>query len=252
MNMNEIGIALLDIYTQEDYENCYNSIPDEYKNNLIVISDTNNKIKHTNIKRYGNGVQLATLRNFALSHFRVNGLKHFFLINSNQTIKDVNVFANTIKLAENFGIWFFTGPSDVKVPIEDEDKKLTLNLSTNINSDFIYIFNGIVSNVGYFDERFFNTKDLDVLDYIIRMREKNIYPPTNYISTIDNLVHSSNSKIQKQNYKEMENADQSVNLSYAYFMFKHKYIPTQGDPPPVSNDVLMKQLEEIQTKYAKK
>jgi hypothetical protein len=35
-------------------------------------------------------------------------------------------------------------------------------------------------------------------------------------------------------------------------MFKHKYIPSQGDPQPVSNDVLMKQLEEIQTKYAKK
>jgi hypothetical protein len=64
-------------------------------------------------------------------------LKHLFLINSNQIIKDVNVFESTIKLAENFGIWFFTGPDVVTLPIEDEEKKLTLNLSTNINGNLL-------------------------------------------------------------------------------------------------------------------
>ena len=254
MNNNEIGIAILDVYTQEDLNNCFNSIPDEFKNenNLIVISCSNNKLNFNNIKRFNSNVQFATMRNFALSQFRIKELKHFFLINSNQIIKDSEIFKKTIKLAENFGIWSFCGPANVKVPIEDEQTKLTLNLSDEINSDFIYIFNGIVSNVGYFDERYFNTENLDVLDYIIRMREKSVYPPSNYIAAITEGIQNSNSNIQKQKHKEIENADQSVKLSYAYFMHMHKYIPTQNDPKPVSNDELTNALENIQTKYAKR
>jgi hypothetical protein len=247
---NEIGIAILDVYTQEDLDLCYKSIPEGY--NVLIVSDTKNKLPDCEHKRYGNGVQFATLRNWAISQFRLKGLKHFFLINSNQIIKNTDIFENTIKIAEVFGTWAIMGTENSILSIEDDTNNLTLKLSDKANSNFMYIFSGIISNIGYFDERFFNTKELDITDFIIRMREKKLYPPTGYNPIIDNDVETTRSKIQKLNYKEIDNADKSVQMSYAYFVYKNKYVPTQNDPKSVSKDELMASLMEIQTNYGKK
>jgi hypothetical protein len=249
MTTQDIGIAILDVYTEADLTNCYNSISG--LENILIVSNTKNKLPDCEWRRYDKQVPFATLRNYALSQFRLMDLKHFFLINSNQIIKNKNVFLDIIKTAETFGTWCLTGPSDKLLSIEDDKTNLSLNISEKLNSDFIYIFNGIVSNVGYFDERFFNTKDLDILDYILRMREKGVYPVKNYHPFYDENINSSNSLIQKINHKEMDNADQSVNLSYAYFLHKYQYIPSQNDPTSESKDELLKNLEEIQQKYAK-
>ena len=47
---NEIGIGILDLYTEEDLEKCYDSIPEEYKqgsiespSNIFIVSNNNNK-----------------------------------------------------------------------------------------------------------------------------------------------------------------------------------------------------------------
>jgi hypothetical protein len=251
MNKEEIGIGILDVYTQEDLNNCYNSIPKDLK--VFVVSDTKNNIPESveNYRVYGNGVPFASLRNWLISQFRIAGLKHFFLINSNQIIKNQNVFENIIKKASIFGTWAMVGPSESVVTIDDEEKNESLSISNKLNADFIYLFNGIVSNVGYFDERFFNTKDLDVVDYILRMREKKVYPPNNYHPIIEKDIDASSSTIQKINYKDMLNADQSVHMSYAYFMFKYQYIPLQNEPAPVPREELLKSLEEIQKNYSK-
>jgi hypothetical protein len=249
--MNEIGIAIIDVYGQDDLNLCYDSIP-EGAENVIVVSNTRNKLPDCEKKQYSAEVPFATLRNWAINKFRIKGLKHLFLINSNQIIKDPEIFQKTIKMAEVFGIWAFTGPEVSSLEIEDDKHNISLRLSEKINSDFIYLFNGVVSNVGFFDERFFNTKDLDVLDYILRMRDKKVFPPTGYNAIISKGIDKTRSKITKPNYREIDNADQSVNLSYAYFVTKYQYIPTQNDPKPVSKEDLMTSLEELQKNYAKK
>lgn len=248
---NDIGIAILDIYTEADIKNCLGSLPKDISN-VLIVSDTKNKIETDHeIKKYGNGVQLATMRNWAISQFRLKNLKHFFIIGSNLSFQK-DIFEDVIKKAETFGTWCFMGPAKNVVSIEDDKTNLNLDISNVLNTDFIYLFNGIVNNVGYFDERFFNTKDLDVLDYVLRMRSKAVYPPNNYHPVINDGIITSNSLIQKINHKEMQNPDQTVHYSYAYFVTKYNYIPTQNDPAPVSNDELLKSIEEIQTKYSKK
>jgi hypothetical protein len=249
--MSDIGIAIIDVYGQDDLNLCYDSIP-EGTENVIIVSNTKNKLPDCERKQFSNEIPFATLRNWAIHNFRIKELKHFFLINSNQIIKAPEIFKNTIKMAEVFGIWSFVGSNISNLEIEDDEHNVSLTLSDKINSDFIYLFNGIVSNVGFFDERFFNTKDLDVLDYILRMREKKVYPPTGYNAIIAKGVDKSRSKIQKPNYREISDADQSVNLSYAYFLTKYQYIPTQNDPKPVSKEDLMSSLEELQKNYGKK
>jgi hypothetical protein len=249
MKTEEIGIAILDVYTESDLQNCYNCV--STFENVLVISNTKNKVPTSNFRRYDGCIPFATMRNYALSNFRILGLKHLFLINSNQIIKNKNVFQDIIKTAEVFGTWCMTGPAEKTISIEDDKKNLSLDISNKLNSEFLYIYTGIVSNIGYFDERFFNTKELDVIDYVTRMREKKVYPPINYNPTYNADIESSNSVLQKNGHKEMDNADQSVNMSYAYFLHKHQYIPTQNDPKPVTNEQLMSSLEEIQKNYSK-
>jgi hypothetical protein len=250
--MNDVGIAIIDVYEQENLNLCFDSLKDKTEN-IILVSNTKNKLPNIETKRYESPIQFATLRNCAVLNFRNKGLKHFFLINSNIVIKDFSVFENTIKTANNFGIWTFFGPAENKVTIEDDEKQLNLSLSQDINSDFIYIFNGIISKVGFFDERYFNTKSLDVLDYILRMRDKKVFTPTGFIPTIQENIETTTGKIQKLNHKELDkDVDQSVNLSYAYFLTKYQYIPTQNDPKPVSKDELMQNLEELQKNYSNK
>jgi hypothetical protein len=248
--MSDIGIAIIDVYDQENLNSCYESI--ENKENLIIISNTNNKLPDCEKKQFSGFIPFATLRNYAINNFRIKGLKHFFIINSNQIIKDQNVFEKTIKTADVFGIWAFLGPEMLKLSIEDDQHNISLNLSENINSDFIYLHTGIITNIGFFDERCFNTKSLDVLDYILRMRSKKVFPPTGFIPTINDGLEKMKGNIKKTNYREIQDADQSVNMSYAYFLTQHSYIPTQNDPKSVSNNELMSSLEELQKNYSNK
>jgi len=248
---NEIGIGILDLYTEEDIQNCYNSIPQELHENVFVVSNNNNKAIISNTKQYSSPIQLATMRNWLISQMRIKGLKYYFLIHSNQTIKDSNIFENTIKLAETFGTWVVMGPSTDNVPMEDDESNLTLNLSVNMNTEFMFLFSGIVKTFGYFDERYFNGKEIDVLDYILKLRAKNAYPPSNYHPTIVDGIESNKKPINKMGLKDIPDTDKSVQVSYAYFFNNHKYIPTQNDPKFVTTDVLLVEMEKIQKNYAK-
>jgi hypothetical protein len=248
---NDIGIAILDIYGQDDLNACWDSIP-EGTENVIVVSDTNNRLPDCTRKVYGNGVPMATMRNWAINHFRKQGLKHYFLINSNQIIKNANVFDEIIKTAKTFGTWFILGPSSEKVmTIEDDEKSISLNLAPNITKDFIYIFDGVVTNLGFFDERYFNTVHMDILDYVLRLREKKIYPPTGFNVVYQTDIDMTNGLVQKAKHRDMDNPDQSVNMTYAFFLSRHNYMPGHNDPKPATNDELLASLEDIQKNYAK-
>ena len=115
----------------------------------------------------------------------------------------------------------------------------------------VWIPSLILSHI-IFDERFFNTKNLDVLDYIIRLRAKGVYPPNHFNPTVGKGVKTAKTFLEKINFKDIPDRDKSVGISYGYFMHLHKYIPTQNDPPAVTQEELLKSLDLIQQKYAKK
>jgi len=250
---DKIGIGILDVYSPDDLDKCYSSIPEELKSNVIVVSNTKNRTSETPISRsYDREVSFATLRNWALSQLRIKDYKFLFLINSNQVITDSSIFEKTIKTAEIFGTWFILGPGDKSIPLEDDEAGVTLNLTPELNSDFIFLYTGVIKNNGYFDERFYNSKDLDVLDYVIKMRKKGIYPPNHFHPSIKDGLSKSNSMIQKINYKDIPNIDKSVQISYAYFMYNNQYIPGQNELPGVTQEQLLNSMENIQKNYAKK
>jgi hypothetical protein len=77
-----IGIGILDIYDQEDLESCYSSIPEEYRDNVLIASATNNSIASNIAHKKFNEVSMATLRNWIISKFRIDGLKYIFIISN--------------------------------------------------------------------------------------------------------------------------------------------------------------------------
>lgn len=252
---NEIAIGILDVYEQEDVNLCYSSIPEEYKDNVFIASATKNKkpdsFGGSAYKQFGE-VPFATLRNWLISQFRLNEYKYYFIIHSNNSIKDPEIFIKTIKIAETFGSWFLLNEGTKSLPLEDEETGVTLYASPELNSEFMFLFNGIVKNNGYFDERFFNTKEMDVLDYVIRLREKGLYSPAHYNLTISKeMLKKSYSSIKKIGFKDYPDNDKSVGLSYGYFMHKYKYIPGHNEPAGVTQEQLLESLQELQKKYAK-
>jgi hypothetical protein len=258
MNIKYIGIGILDLYDEESLKNCWDSIPDQYKNHddlltrIFVARNNKNKTIHTKTKEYSSHVQLATMRNCLISQMRFRECKYYFILHSNQVITDPNIFENTIKLAETFGTWIIFGPTTDNIPLEDDENNLTLNLSKNLNTEFMFLFSGILKNNGYFDERFFNGKDIDVLDYVLKLRKKELYPPTNYHPSISKGLESGIGVFNKMGFKDIPDQDKSVQLAYSLFFINNKYIQTQNEPASVSNDELLSKMEQLQKNYGKR
>ena len=116
----------------------------------------------------------------------------------------------------------------------------------------MFIFSGIVKNNGYFDERFFNGKNVDVLDYTLKLRKKKVYPPTNYHPTISEGIEYGVGTINKLGLKDIPDLDRTVQLTYGHFFNNNKYIPTENEPPNITQENLLIEMETIQKNYAQK
>ena len=191
MNNKEIGIGIIDIYDDNSLLNCVKSLKTVSNEvSTYIISNRNNPVKNFEYdKVISHQVSMATLRNHCIAHFRCFGLKYLFLLNSNVVIKDPNFLEKTIKTAEAFGTWYMTGFQENSTNLADSESNQSLWINTKLNTDFIFIRSGIVGNLGYFDERYVNTKDLDVLDYIVKARKIQIYPEHPFHPTIGNILN---------------------------------------------------------------
>jgi hypothetical protein len=254
MKNNEIGIGIVDIYDDNGLISCVKSLKDITNDvSTYVIS---NRILPTKDfaydKKITHQVSMATLRNHCLAHFRCLGLKYIFLINSNVIITDPNFIEKTIKTAEAFGTWLMTGYNENSTHLDDSESNQSLSVNTVLNTDFLFIRSGIIGNLGYFDERYVNTKDLDVLDYINKARKIDIYPPHPFHPTIGNYIKYTDSKIQKIEHSDsLDKNNPSVGFSYGYFLHQHKYIPDQDyGIKSISKDELMVFMGDLQKNYA--
>lgn len=253
---DKIGIGVLDIYNQDLLDQCYQSIPKELKENVFIASATNNELPNVIYKKYTLDISLAAMKNWVLSQMRIRDLKYYFIFDSNVLIEDPQVFEKTLKIAQTFGTWMMTGPSSLPLPIEDDEAKVTLNVSLGLNTSFLFIYSGIIKNNGYFDERFFNTKNLDVLDYIIKLRQKKVYTPDNYTPVVQDGLKLQTGNIIKKNHIDAfelvtRDMPKDVQLSYGYFYHKHNYLPGQNDPSPVTREKLLEVIEYLQKNYAR-
>lgn len=247
--MKNIGIGILDIYSQELLDNLLKSLPEDYKDNLYICSNTTNVIpKKINNFKFSKDISLAAMRNRILAYFRQNqDLKYYFLFNSNTHLTNPEFFQKTIKKAETFGTWFMTGPGSDSILIEDEDNKLDLAVTSELNESFIFLIPNIIKHVGYFNEQFYSDNYLSLLDYTQRLREKKLYPvrPFNPTSQEFLIVENVSNRIYPHPHHRAE--EKSLGL----FFYLHKFIPGENEPQGATQEQLFKSIEKLQKTYGK-
>jgi len=245
--MNDIGIGILDFYKQKDLNDLVDSIPKNLLDNCFIVSTTNNK---TTLPTYRNKNEtpIGFLRNKILSHFRRLDKKNIFLIESNVYFTDPDYLYKVIQTAEVFGTWILTAPEKNSIILEDEEHNVKLHLTPHLNTSFLFLYSGVISNIGYFNEQFLASKGIEVLDFINRCRKKKIYPPLNFNSTVKEGISMKN----MDNPFQVADESKKNALSLGLFQHLHKYVPGHSDPQSVSQEILLKEMEEIQNNFAKK
>jgi hypothetical protein len=245
------AIGILDLYDDESLKNVLSKLPNDVY--ISVISNRKNAYK-PEVNKYISveDVSLASMKNLLLYDFRINDLDYYFIIHSDQIIESPDIFEKIKNISETFGTWFLTGFVDNKTLDVEDDTGLTLKLSQKLNSKFIFTFKGIINNVGFFDERFINTQDLHVKDYIHRLKDKNLYVADGYYPTIS-VSMAENKKTMENSYiKDFPDPSLDVRYSYGLFVHLYKYIPNHSDPTPKSEADVLKSVETLQQNYAKK
>lgn len=244
--IEKIAIGIIDVYNQTDLDNCLKSIPEDLKENVFVVSNTKNLLPKNSF-RFDKEVSFASLRNKILSHFRLQQKQFLFFINSNYSVLDSSFFVQTVKIAANFGTWFLTGPGSNTLTIDDEEKKLSIDLSPELNAEILFVYTNLIKRYGYFNEQFFSNNFLETLDYVLKMRKDGIYPPNHFNPCVPNMFYKSESKLNKINNSEQK----SMEISFGLFHHLYKFIPGHNDPVGVSADQMFLDMEKIQKNYAR-
>lgn len=247
------GIGILDIYDDDSLDDCLKNIPENYY--VCIVRNRKTSYKNERINKYieVNDVSLSHMCNLLLHDFRINDLSYYFIIHSDQVLKNKETFEKIHKTAETFGTWFLTGYVDNKtLDVEDDKTENTLKLSNKLNTKFIYTFKGIIKNVGFFDEQIVNSHDLHVYDYIHRLRKNKLYTSVGYYPTISVDMVENKKTISNSYLKDFPSEDMSVRYSYGYFMHKNNFIPNQTESQKSSEDEVLKTIEFLQQNYGKK
>jgi hypothetical protein len=237
-----IGIGIVDNSSQENFHNCWNSIPTNYIDNCWVVSNTHNKISTKNILRYNKEASIASLYNKILSKFRCNDIDYIFIINTLTNITSETLFEDTIKKAHEFGTWIITGLGKDAIFIEEDEKNISLSLTPELNNNFIFLHKNIIKKLGYFREQYLNQDGLEMLDYVMRARELKLYPPYPFNPCVDHIKINNNIRSRDEKLDK---------ISYGYFQHLHQYIPGYNDPSGVTQDQLFNFMEYMQKNYSK-
>jgi hypothetical protein len=140
-----------------------------------------------------------------------------------------------------------TGPGSNSFSVEDDEKRMLLQITPELNAGVMFLHTNIVKKYGYFNEQLHSNNQLEVLDYIIRLRKDGLYPPNHFNPSLERGLYKSVTKLNKIT----NNEDRINQLSFGMFHHLHNYIPGHDDPVGVSQEILFKSVESIQQKYAR-
>lgn len=253
---DEISIGVLDIYTQEQLNRCIESLPQEVSFGIVSNTIQRHVPSSANppevIKHHSREVSLGTMKNDLLHFWRtINPKKYHFIIHSNQVIQDPQFFVETIENAKVFGTWFMSGNAKSLSEIEDEESKRTCVIG-ELNTEVLFILDSLIDHIGFFDERYYNAKDLDTLDYIARLRTLNLTTPANYYPIVSKGLTREIGTIRKIGYSEDVEKTPDLKFSYGLFAHMHKWVPGYNELPKATEAQLMESLDSLQKNYAQK
>jgi len=248
--MKKIAIGIIDVYGDEAFLKCKNSLPSvDYIFNVHSSSKSSNK---SNISRY---ISYGGLFNILLRDMLKTDATYLFLIKSNVIIENSSVIADYINTAATFGTWFMSrGHTDDKFKIIEDDKdNVSLNLFENLSQDFIFMLSSHIKHCGFFNEGYTNVTDdknncLEIYDFYNKLEQKIQYLPKGYFP--DTPLSQAKISLQNINLSRpslKESTTDNTTKIYGQFYYTNKFIPTQHKTATLEDAV--DKLEKIQKIY---
>lgn len=250
--MNDIGIGILDVFSEKDLNNCLESIPDNLRETLLVVSNQrhSNKfnIKHKNYKRDS---FISGLRNKILSQFRILNKKYIFILKSNVKILNQNIFTEAIERSKTFGTVIFSAAEGSVHKIEDTESDKFLPVCTQLNDSVFFILSSMIKYVGYFNENYIDNGNLDILEMIYKARTKNVYPKHPYFLCFPKEDYELTNSLLKVK-EDVETSKKIQEKSLGVFYYYNQYAPSHKEPQPITKEQLLDTLTFLQKNYAQK
>ena len=236
-----IGIALVTHNRFDRFKQCFESIVKNCRDleHIIVIDDCSTKdadkykaylsgipFKHIQCIRTPTNVGVGVAKNIGMKKLIDLGCEYIFTIEDDIIIKNPDVFKAYITASVNTGFEYFNfahhGPANVGQGYTREFNKFSVALFPNCVGAFTLYTRGLIEQIGYHDEEFFNA--WEHIDYAYRASLRGLTTPFYHFIDIEDsfdYLEEQPGSLEDSSIRPKSDWLSNVKKGYEYFTRKH-------------------------------
>lgn len=257
--MSKIGLGIITCNRPEFFKKCYESIPKDIVDELVVINDGDDLDFNYSTQYIKNdkNIGVGKSKNKALKYLLDKNCDYLFLIEDDITITNPNVFNEYIKYIEKTGIqhlmFGYHGPANKKdnkpIPrlVVDYGNNVNLALNFHCVGAFCVYTKKLLNDIGLFDETFLNA--WEHVEHSYQAVKKGYLPAYWWWPDIQNsyeyLGEQACSEVNSS-IRPREDWKSNIDNGARYFYNKHKYTPWQV--PNESEESVIKALRKLKNR----
>ena len=240
--MPKIGVGIVTYNRFELVRKCYNSLPKELIDEIVIVSDGEPlpfDISKGVILQNDTNLGVGKSKNRALQYLKDKNCDYYFLIEDDIFIKNPEVFQKYIDTYLVTGIHHLnysqhgmmnkSWPGGKPAPkLVIDCKKLSVVLYTHCVGACSFYTKECIDKVGLIDERYFNA--CEHVDHTYEIIKAGMHPPFWYFADIENsweYLGDEEWSIEKSTISSRPNHKQMMSEADRVFVQKHGCVPTQ-------------------------
>lgn len=278
----KIGVGIITCNRPDYFKQCFNSIPHDLIDHLVVVNDGTQEIPHNSSSiifdvishPVNKGVGIS--KNDALQHLLDKGCEHIFLFEDDMIVKNPDIFNTYITAAERTGIKHFNyGPGSPFNRKQDPNQRIDMDTRHLLKQDsepnprlivdygagvkialfqhtvamFTYFHRSVLEAVGLHDEQFYNA--WEHVDLTYRIAKAGFHPPFWWFADVADshkLMCEAPGAIDNSSIaSKKEEWYRNVYGGRDKYLAKHGHYP--NDPPIFSEDQVIQILKQMAPVY---
>jgi GT2 family glycosyltransferase len=271
----KIGVGIITCNRPEFFRECYNSLPLDKIDEVVVINDGDPKVINFDISKgiildNPKNLGVGKSKNRALKYLYEKGCDYLFLLEDDMIIKSADVFEKYIDAYKKSGIHHFNygpgSPFNRKQTIQNFDlhnrhlldqhsqpnpkmivdyKDVKVALYEHTVAMFSFFTREVIEKVGYIDEEYYNA--WEHVDHTYRIIKAGYHPPFWWFADIANsdeyLTEAPGAIDNSSIANKTEQWEKNVYGGREIYKRKHGHYPNQ--PPHVTKEQVIESLKQI-------